>query len=194
MRLLAPPAALLLFAIPPGLAAEAPFPPGRYLVDAERTTVHFTVKQFPFGHYEGKFVNPTGAVTIDPDHDRRADIDITFPVEQLTTGDSFTDDMLKGSNFFDAAQFPTARFVATDVPLGGDSIAVHGKLTMHGVTRTVSVSARLADIQTEADTGQSTLHFTGETAIKRSDFKMGFGRPFVSNRVTLTIDAHFRLA
>jgi polyisoprenoid-binding protein YceI len=191
-RLLASLAALSLLAGPAGITAEAPYAPGRYLVDPAETSVHFTVKQLPFGHYAGRFVEPAGTVTIDSGRASRASVDIAFPVEKLTTGDMSTDALLEGSSFFDAGRFPMVRFTGADVPLAGDDIPVRGDLTMHGITRPVTFTARLAGIRSEAGAAHPQLRFTGDAAVRRSEFAMGFGRPFVSNRVELRIEASFR--
>lgn len=174
--------------------AQDRYPPGRYEVDLRRTIVHFQVKSL-FGSYQGDFAEPTGTVIIDPARPGHANIDVSFPVSRLTTGDASTDQMLKGSSFFDMERYPTIRFAADDAPIsGGETLKVEGKLTMHGQTRSISVTARFAGVTAEQASDQPSLRFTGEASVKRSLFGMGFGRPFVANRVDLTVDATFRRA
>lgn len=187
----------MLLLVPAQLPATASapqdrYPPGHYEADFHRTTVHFQVKSL-FGSYQGDFVEPTGTVVIMPDRPGHAAIDINFPVNRLTTGDASTDQMLKGSSFFDMERYPTIRFVADDAPLGGDeTLKIDGKLTMHGQTHPVSVTARFAGVSAEEEGSvHPGLRFTGEASVNRSQFGMGFGRPFVANRVDLTIDATF---
>jgi polyisoprenoid-binding protein YceI len=168
------------------------YAPGHYLVDGAATRVHFHVKAL-VGGYDGDFVAPEGAVVITPEHPDRASIDIQFPVDKLTTGDASTDAMLKGDSFFDGAKFPTIRFSAQDAPLATPDTptAIAGELTMHGQTRPVTLSVRLAGVTPDEAPGLSVLHFTGTLSIERSQFGMGFGRPFVSDKVDLSIDAIF---
>lgn len=171
-------------------ATEAPpYAPGRYLVDSGSTRAHFQVKGL-VGGYGGDFVAPQGAVTIDPAQPDRAAVDIHFPVDRLTTGDASTDAMLKGESFFDVTRFPTIRFTAQDAPLvnNGAATPIAGELTMHGETRPVTLTIRLIG----ATPGLSTLHFAGTMTVERSRFGMGFGRPIVSDKVDLAIDASFR--
>lgn len=193
-------AILLLGLIACAPAAAAPageasslFGPGRYLVDSQATKVHFHVKALA-GSYAGDFVEPEGGVVIDPAHPDRADVDIRFPIEKMTTGDASTDAMLKGDSFFDMARFPTVRFVAREAPLAGSASAsiIPGELTMHGQTRAVSLSVRLTGVTPDEAPGIATLHFSGSMTVERSQYGMGFGRPFVSDKVDLTIDAIFR--
>lgn len=189
----------LVPAMPVAVAQSAPdrLAPGRYDVDFHRTIVHFQVKSL-FGAYQGDFIEPTGTVIIDPARPGHAAIDVSFPVSRLTTGDASTDQMLKGSSFFDMERYPTIRFTASDAPIGSiDRLRVEGQLTMHGQTRPITVTARFAGVDmpspaTEPGANEPGLRFTGEASVKRSQFGMGFGRPFVANRVDLTIDATFR--
>jgi polyisoprenoid-binding protein YceI len=186
-------------AAPPVIPPPAPmvraalYAPGRYPVDSEATKVHFHVKAL-VGGYEGDFLAPEGSVVIDAARPDRATVDIRFPVEKLTTSDASTDAMLKGDSFFDMAQYPTIRFTAKDAPLvGGDApTPVAGELTMHGQTRPVTLSVRLVGTTPDEAPGLSVLHFTGTMTVERSHYGMGFGRPFVSDHVDLTIDAIFR--
>ena len=177
------------------MPADGPtlYAPGRYLVDSATTKVHFHVKSL-VGGYEGDFVQPDGMVEIDAARPDRAAIDIRFPVEKMTTGDNSTDAMLKGESFFDVAHFPDVRFQARDAPLASSEAmtAIPGELTMHGQTLPVTLSIRLTGISPDEAPGISVMHFTGSMAVERSKYGMGFGRPFVSDKVDLTIDAIFR--
>ncbi|HUD92396.1 YceI family protein [Sphingobium sp.] len=174
-------------------AAAVLYAPGRYQVDSQATKVHFHVKAL-IGNYDGDFVEPEGAVVIDPAKPDRASVDIAFPVEKLTTGDTSTDTMLKGESFFDMDKFPTVRFAAQDAPLASSDTPtpIAGELTMHGQTRPVTLSVRLIGVTPDEAPGLSVLHFAGTMSVERSHFGMGFGRPFVSDKVDLTIDAIFR--
>ncbi len=179
-------------AIPQSTHVPLPWPAGRYRVDSGATRVHFHVKAL-IGGYDGDFVMPDGSVSISAENPGRAAIDIAFPVEKLTTGDSATDAMLKGDSFFDNQHFPNIRFVARNAPLVERNMSVQfpGDLTMHGQTHPVTLSIHLVGGTSEKTSHPSALHFSGTTTVERSQFGMGFGRPFVSNRVELTIDALF---
>lgn len=177
------------------LSAAAPpslYTPGRYAVDPA-TKVHFRVKAL-LGKYEGDFTEPQGVVTIDPATPDRAAIDIQFPVAKMTTGDASTDGMLKGQSFFDMAKYPTVRFTADSAPLASaqKEIEIAGHLTMHGETQPATLAVRLVGVTPDEAPGVETLHFTGRMTVERSKFGMGFGTPFVSDKVDMEIDAIFR--
>jgi len=169
------------------------YPPGTYAVDSHRTRVHFQVKSL-FGSYQGDFIEPGGTVVIHPRRSGHADIDISFPVDRLTTGDASTDQMLKSASFFDMDRYPTVRFAANDASIGDNNVLViHGELTMHGQTRPIAIATRFMGLDPDILSGaKPALRFTGNAAVKRSQFGMNYGRPFVANRVDLSIDATFR--
>ncbi|MFY9349386.1 YceI family protein [Sphingobium sp.] len=177
----------------PAATGTGLYQPGRYAVDADATRVHFHVKAL-VGKYEGDFRAPEGAVTIDPATPDRAAIDIVFPVGKMTTGDASTDAMLKGGSFFDMERYPTVRFTAENAPLAGteSETRIAGRLTMHGQTLPTTLSVRLVGVTPDEAPGIATLHFMGTMSVERSKFGMGFGRPFVADRVDLSIDAVFR--
>ena len=184
---------------PPIMTSPAPrvratlYAPGHYAVDSAATRVHFHVKAL-VGGYDGDFLAPEGMVVIDAARPDRAIVDISFPVEKLTTSDASTDAMLKGDSFFDMGKFPTVRFTAQDAPLvSSDTLTpIAGELTMHGQSRPVTLSVRLVGTAPDEAPGLSVLHFAGTMTVDRSDYGMGFGRPFVSDKVELAIDAIFR--
>ena len=181
-----------VIALMPAAGAPGLYQLGRYTVDQAATHVHFHVKAL-VGKYEGDMREPTGEVVIDPDHPDRASVDIRFPVETLTTGDASTDSMLKGESFFDMRRYPTVRFTADSAPLAtaeGDT-QIDGQLSMHGTTLPTTLAVRLVGVTPDEAPGISTLHFTGAMTVERSKFGMGFGRPFVADRVELAIDAIF---
>lgn len=180
-------------AAPPPPALSPTFPAGRYRIDSQATVATFEVKAL-VGKYAGSFRQPTGTVVIDPARPDRASIDVTFPVDRLTTGDASTDAMLKGDSFFNLARYPTVRFAADNAPLaqGQGDLNIDGALTMHGQTLPTTLTVRLASHTPDEVPALATLRFTGEMHVLRSRFGMGFGRPFVADRVELTIDATFR--
>ena len=181
-----------VIALTPAAGVPGLYQPGRYTVDPAATHVHFHVKAL-VGKYEGDLREPTGEVVIDPGLPDRASIDISFPVETLTTGDASTDAMLKGESFFDMRRYPTVRFTADAAPLAttaGDT-RIDGQLTMHGITLPTTLAVRLVGVTPDEASGISTLRFTGAMTVERSKFGMGFGRPFVADRVELAVDAIF---
>lgn len=197
-------ASLLALAAVPVLAQdlpkEAPGAPdpsravaGTYMVDPDHTQVLFTLGHLGFSEYTGMFTGPTGTLTLDPANPANDKVDVTFPVNKVRTTVAALDEHLQTPDFFDAAKYPTAHFVSTKVTKTGDAAAtIDGNLTLHGVTRPVSLDVRFVGAGNMV-MGPPVLNigFAATTTIKRSDFGLGYGVPLVSDDVLLTINAAF---
>lgn len=185
----------LLLAALAGVAAPLPaqpqsIPPGTYRIDPARTRVSFSVSQLGISRYTGRFEAPSGALAIDPARPDTARIDVTFPMERLTTGKPGPDRMLHGRSFFDVAHFPTAHFAAL-VPIGRAVGDITGDLTLHGVTRTVTLHAGSVGARVNPATNRLEVLLSASGTIRRSAFGVGFGAPIVSDKAALVIDAAF---
>ena len=106
---------------------------------------------------------------------------------------------MRGPEFLDAAQFPEISFRSTRVErTGADTARIIGDLTLHGITKPVTLEARFNGGYEgfELDpNGRIGLSARGE--FNRSDFGMGYGVPpegtnmGVSDAVEVIIEAEF---
>jgi polyisoprenoid-binding protein YceI len=166
---------------------------GSYQVNPEHTQLLFTISHLGFSEYTGMFTMPTGTLTIDPSHLSASKVDVTFPIDKVCTTVAALDEHLQTADFFDAAKFPTAHFVSTKVTVTGHGGAtIDGNLTLHGVTRPISLDTRFVGAG-KGVMGPPTpnIGFAATTMIKRSDFGMTGGIPLISDDVLLTINAAF---
>lgn len=185
----------------PGSKSVAAITGGTYQADAAHTLVGWRVDHLGFSPYFGLFGDITGTLVLDPKNPQAAKVDVTIPVAKVTTASAgLTAHLLKpaGDNgkadFFGAAPAP-ARFVSTAVHVhGADMAHISGDLTLNGVTRPVVLDAQFygAGKAPAMMGGKENVGFTAKATIKRSDFGVGYGIPFVSDEVTLDIVAAFQ--
>ncbi|CAM3228968.1 Lipid/polyisoprenoid-binding YceI-like domain-containing protein [Sphingomonas antarctica] len=166
---------------------------GTYKVDPNHTQVLFEINHLGFSEYSGMFVEPSGTLTLDPAHPAAAKVDIAFPIAKVRTTVAGLDAHLQTPDFFDAAKFPEGRFVSTRIVATGTTATISGDLTIHGVTKPVTLNARFIGAGTMAMGGPAKLNigFQATTTIKRSDWGMSMGIPLVGDTVKLTINAAF---
>ena len=166
---------------------------GTYKVDSGHTQVLFEINHLGFSEYSGMFVEPAGSLTLDPANPSAAKVDITFPIAKVRTTVAALDEHLKKPDFFDAAKYPEGRFTSTKVVVSGNNAQITGDLTLHGVTKPVTLAARFVGAGTMAMGGPAKLNvgFQATTTIKRSDFGISGGIPLVGDQVKLTINAAF---
>ena len=160
-----------------------------YKLDAAHTAITWHIDHFGFSKPSGKFMNVEGSVTLDQDNPANSHVEVTIPVAKVNTGVPELDEHLIGPDFFDAAQFPTATFKSTHVTITGEHSAdVTGDLTLHGVTKPVTLQVKL-NRMAENMFKKQTAGFTASTTLKRSDFGMTTYLPNLGDEITIEIES-----
>jgi polyisoprenoid-binding protein YceI len=176
-------------------SSPASVKPGTYKVEPYHTQVTFTLSHFGFSNFSGFFSGASGSLQLDPAHLAATKLDVSIPVETVTTTVAKLDGELKGDQWFETARFPTARFVSTKVtPTGAGRAAIAGDLTLHGVTRPVMLQARFVGAGVNPLDKNETVGFSATGTIKRSDFGVKQYVPLVGDDVQLSIAGAFTRA
>lgn len=176
--------AFALFASASAFAADV------YKIEPGHTSVTFQYTHFGFSHPTGKFMNAVGSVSLDKADPSKSSVEVSFDIAGVNTGVPALDTHLKSADFFDAAKFPTATFKSTKVtPTGKDTAKVDGNLTIHGVTKPVTLDVKLNKLDVHPMMKKEDAGFTATATIKRSDFGMGNYVPAVSDQIDLYIEA-----
>jgi len=181
----------------PGKPDPAAVTGGAYTVDAGHTLVKWEVDHLGFTPYFGLFGDITGTLQLDPKNPSAAKLDITIPVSKVTTANAgLTAHLLKPgadgkpADFFGAAP-ADAKFVSTSVSANGQTATITGNFTLNGVTKPVTLAAKFYGAGKSPMGGKENIGFTATGAIKRSEFKIAYGLPMVSDEVKLEIVAAF---
>ena len=118
--------------------------------------------------FTGRFPGFVTRLSFDPAQLAGAKLDVTIPLATASTGNSDYDGEIRGSGFFDVAQFPQARYTATKFrALGGNSYAADGTLSLRGVSKPVTL--------TFTWTPGAKPVLTGKATVKRLAFGVGAG-------------------
>jgi len=181
---------LLLFAA----LAAAPLAPAwaanaSYSIDPVHTRVAFLISHAGFSRAIGTFSGSHGQLDFDPDDWASAKVDVHVPIASLDLGDSKWQDKILDSTFFDVKKFPEAHFVATKVEKTGDAQAkITGDLTLHGVTRPITLDAKLNALQRHPLTFKKTAGFSATATLSRKDFGIDSWESVVADQVQLIIE------
>lgn len=160
-----------------------------YELDPTHTSLTWTADHFGFSHPSGKFTALSGRVMLDEQQPENSHVAITIDTASVLTGIPKFDEHLRSADFFDVKQFGSAAFTSDSVVLSGaDSAKVAGKLTLHGVTRPVTLDVKLNKIGENPVTRRKTAGFTASTRIRRSDFNMNYALPGVADEVKIHIE------
>ena len=92
----------------------------------------------------GEFTVAKGMLTLDPDNVENSKIDVTIDASSVSTGVEALDKHLKSSDFLNVETYPEITFKSTGIKRTGDDTAeVTGDLTIHGVTKPVTLETKL---------------------------------------------------
>lgn len=181
----------------PGVADPARVTAGTYAADPGHSLIGWEVNHFGFNDYYGIFGDVAGTLVLDPANLNAAKVDVTIPVASVTTASKgLTEHLLRAGkdggapDFFGPAPAP-ARFVSTAVKADGMTAEITGNLTLNGVTKPVTFTAEFTGAGQNPFNKKETIGFEAETSIKRSDFGVHYGIPFVSDEVELDISVAF---
>ena len=188
--------AVLLAAAPASAQSLAPdqIQAGTYTIDSKETLVRYGVIHMGFTEFWGTFPDATGTLSIDPKHVSDAKLDVTVPVVGLETTNRELNGELFSDTFFFAEKFPKMHFVSTSVTRTGPTTArVTGDLTIHGITKPLTLDVTFGGAGPNAFTKAPTLGFSAHGQVNRSDFGLGKYVPIVSDATAITISAAFEL-
>jgi polyisoprenoid-binding protein YceI len=112
-----------------------------YRVDPTHAAVFYAISHFGTSTNRGRFNVKAGTVRLDRAA-RTGEVEVTIDTATPDTGVTALDEHLASKDFFDAAEFPTAKFVAAKVGFDGDKVSeVTGELTLRGQTHPVTLKA-----------------------------------------------------
>ncbi len=172
-------------------AAAAKVQAGSYKVDPNHTQVIWSVDHFGFSRLYGMVGGMSGTLDLDPARPNAAKVAIDIPLSGLTVTSPGFAKHLATADLFDVASFPTARFVSRSVAVRGNQATIAGDLTLRGVTKPLTLAARLHGAGANPMNKKQTVGFSATAKLKRSDFNLGYAVPNVSDEVNLEITAAF---
>ena len=141
-----------------------------YRIDAGHSTVEFSVA-FAFTHVKGRFPQTHGTILYDAARPESSSVTVVIESKSIDTGWPHRDEHLRTSDFFDVERYPTLVFQSERVHRAGDGWIVEGPLTMHGVTRRVTIPFHLAQAPARSPESRwMILNAVGTTRLARRDF------------------------
>jgi polyisoprenoid-binding protein YceI len=168
---------------------------GTYKLDPNHGKITWSISHFGVSTYIGQFAHVEAVLKIDPKAVGATSLDATIDTNSVGTLNPELDAQLKSKTFLDVASFPTATFRATKVTQTGEKTAdIAGDLTLHGVTRPVTVHATFTLGGPNPIDKKYELGFAGSAEIQRSEFGIKTYLPNLGDKVTLTLEAEFRAA
>lgn len=141
-------------------------------IDPGHTTVAFTVRHLGISNVHGRFTKVSGSATINDADITKSSVNASIDVASINTANDSRDNDLRSPNYFDAAQFPTITFKSKSVSKSGDKLKVVGDLTIHGVTKEVTLDVDGPSAPMKQGPNQRR-GLAATTTINRKDFGVG---------------------
>ncbi len=159
-----------------------------YSTDPTHSFVVFRVRHLGAGYVWGTFASPTGPIAYDANDPTKASFDVAVKADTIDTRNENRDKDLKGPDFFDVKQYATLNFKSKSVAKTGDNmLAVTGDLTLHGVTKEVTVNMEVTGTG-KGMAGETRTGFETTFTIDRRDFKMsGDPAPIIGDEIRITV-------
>ena len=163
-------------------------------VDNAHSKLAFSITHLGISDVTGLFKNFDVKVITSKDDFSDATFEMTADVATIDTEVEMRDNHLKSADFFDVAKFPKLQFKSTAIrPAGKDRYKLTGDLTLHGITKSVTMDLWYRGTVENPMSKKPTSGFQVTGTIKRSDFGVGekFPAPMLSDEVRIKADGEF---
>ena len=158
-----------------------------YQLDPVHTSITFRVKHLNVTYIYGRFNEVAGILVFDDANPANSSIQVQVKTASIDTFNAKRDDHLRSPDFFDASAYPLIEFRSTAVKkVDPETYNVQGDLTLHGVTRSVTVAAILTGAGMDP-WGNDRIGFESVFMIKRTDFGMTENLQAAGDEVRLTV-------
>jgi polyisoprenoid-binding protein YceI len=151
--------------------------PGVYNLDKSHSSVGFTITHLSVSDIDGSFKTFEGKFTSSKEDFTDAVFEFTADVNSINTDNDKRDGHLKSPDFFDAAKFSTLTFKSKTVKkVSGNKYTIIGDMTMHGVTKLVSLDAVIRT-GTNPMSKKTVVGVKVNGSVNRSTFGIGASMP-----------------
>ena len=157
-----------------------------YQIDPDHSSFQFKIRHLMVSNVKGDFTKSKGTVTMDDQDVSNLKVDLTIETASVDTAHAKRDEHLRGSDFFDVAKYPTITFISKRVTkAGADKLKVTGDLTIHGVTREVTLDVEGPTPQVKDPWGNVRRGATATGRINRKDFGIVWNRTLEAGGVVV---------
>ena len=165
-----------------------------WTIDKAHSEADFAIRHMAISTVHGNFRGLSGTIKFDAGDPKKWAVDATIDAATVDTGVAQRDTHLKSADFFDVTKYPTITFKSTGVKKDGAGYALIGDLTMHGVTKPVTLSLEAPGKQQAGMDGKSVHRgFVATTLVNRKDFGLNWNGTLKSGDNALGDDVKIEL-
>ncbi len=152
----------------------------RWNIDSDHSVAAFAVQHMMIADVRGQFNKISGAIQFDPTDIPGISIEFEIDTAGIYTGIQKRDEHLRSQDFFDAEKYPKIIYKSKKSErLGFNGCKVTGDLSIHGITKQVTVDVEFFG-SVKSPFGETSMGFTAKTLINREDFGIIWNQPLES--------------
>ena len=162
--------------------------------DLSHSNLQFTARHMVVAKVIGRFDRFEGSMTLDPELPEQGSVSVEIDAASVNTNNPDRDNHLRSADFLDVTNHPRLSFKSSKVTSNSQThLTVEGELTLHGITRPVTLDVRRLGLLTDP-WGQARILFNARTTLNRIDFDIKWNKALdnggwlVSERVELDLD------
>jgi polyisoprenoid-binding protein YceI len=159
-----------------------------YVIDTKgaHASINFQIPHLGYSMLVGRFDDFSGSFVYDEKNPSASSIEVEIKTASINSNHAERDKHLRGSDFLDVSKYPTAKFVSTSYTETDGKGVLKGDLTLHGVTKPVSIE--VTQIGAGADPwGGFRRGFEGRTSLTLADFNINYNLGPASKAVELVL-------
>ncbi|UTF58958.1 YceI family protein [Gilvimarinus sp. DA14] len=162
-----------------------------YVIDTKgaHAAINFKIKHLGYSWLTGRFNTFSGDFSYDPADVAASKISVTIDTTSIDSNHAERDKHLRGGDFLEVSKYPEAKFVSksiTDIDDDGEEFDVVGDLTLHGVTKEITIEVEKVG-EGKDPWGGYRVGFEGETTIMLKDFGIDYDLGPASRSVELEL-------
>lgn len=161
------------------LATSATAAPATYNIDPNHTYPSFVADHMGgLSLWRGKFNQTTGTITLDTIA-QTGEVNVVIDTASIDFGHDKMNEHARSADMFDVAKFPTATYKGKLAKFNGDKpTQVQGELTLHGVTKPVTLTINSFLCKQNPMTKKTVCGADASGSFNRADFGISYGEAF----------------
>jgi polyisoprenoid-binding protein YceI len=164
---------------------------GVYTIDTVHSNVNFKVRHL-ISKTGGEFNDFSGTITADFANLDRSSVEFVIDATSIDTKNEDRDKHLRSEDFFDVERFPEITFKSNKITRIDDTtFAVTGDLTMHGVTKQVTLTVQ--HLGEMVAMGGTRAGYELSTVLNRKDFDIVWNKTLDNGGLVLGDDVEVEI-
>lgn len=166
-------------------------------IDPSHSSANFSIRHMMIAKVHGGFTKLSGRLRLDRNNPAQSVVEAIIDASTIDTRVPKRDEHLRSADFFDVQKYPTILFKSKSVRQDGDTFQLVGDLTLHGITKEISLKVEGLDSEMKDPWGNLKIGASASTKINRKDFGLVWnaaletGGVLVGDEVQISLDIQF---